>query len=639
MALAGVPASSYSQQNKKTPEPVAPTRTNEWPQFRGPNGSGVAEGFSLPSEFNSTKNLVWKTSVPFARSSPVVTANHVFLTASEGDKLITLALDRKTGKLLWRRDVARARHMPIYKANDAASPSPVSDGKNVFAFFGELGLISYGPDGTERWRVPLGPFNSFYGMGGSPVLAGNTLVMVCDHRTDSFIIAIDARNGKELWRKSRANFEAYSTPSIYTPKDGPAQVIVLGSQTVDAYSLANGKRLWWVNKIGSYPKGVPVVGTDMVYVMAEGAEQPFFPPYEESLKQFDSNKDQRLHREEMKSNADAYEHFGWVDANNDGYVDRAEYDFVRNSTTLGHGLTAVRLAGQGDLTSSNVVWSLKKAYPNIPAPLLYRGVMYLMKEGGIVSSLDPANGQILKQGRTPDALEEYYASPVAADGKIFLVSASGKVTVLKADPQWEILATNDLGEEVWATPAIAGSNLYIRTRNALYSFGAQSNDEINDRNWQNNSKIIAIRKIVNSAEANVRNGTFKTEHRICEEGWFSRLRIARDAKGTVRWYQHYQEGEDSSWDDNYYYDDAGKLRFVLMTSYAINGTREQHRAYFDESGHLLYHGRRLLKGPGYFGPPVEDLKELVQMDPKKDFAEATQGCKEVKSSAKHRART
>jgi outer membrane protein assembly factor BamB len=419
--------------------------TNDWLQFRGPNGTGVADGFTLPAEFGATKNLVWKTAVPFARSSPVVTADRVFLTASEGDKLITLALDRKTGKLLWRRDVVRARHMSIYKANDAASPSPVSDGKNVYAFFAELGLISYGPDGKERWRVPLGPFNSFYGMGGSPVLAGNTLVMVCDHRANSFILALDARTGKELWKTSRTNF---------------------------AYSLDKGTRLWWVSRVGSYPKGVPVVGTDMVYVLAEGADQPFFPPFEETLKKSDADKDQRIHRDEMKSEPDALEHFGWLDANNDGYVDRAEYDFVRNSTALGHGLTAVRLAGQGDVTASNVVWRMEKGYPNIPTPLIYRGVMYLMKEGGIVSTVDPANGKILKQGRTPDALEEYYASPVAADGKIFLVSASGKVTVLKADAQWEILAMNDLGEEVWATPAIAGGNLFIRTRNALYSFGA-----------------------------------------------------------------------------------------------------------------------------------------------------------------------
>jgi outer membrane protein assembly factor BamB len=113
--------------------------TNDWPQFRGPNGTGVAEGSALPAEFSATKNVVWKTSVPFARSSPVVTADRVFLTATEGDKLITFALDRKTGKVLWRREVTRARHMPLYKANDGASPTPVSDGKNVYAFFGELG--------------------------------------------------------------------------------------------------------------------------------------------------------------------------------------------------------------------------------------------------------------------------------------------------------------------------------------------------------------------------------------------------------------------------------------------------------------------------------------------------------------------
>ena len=449
-------------------------RTNEWLQFRGPNGAGVAEGFSLPAEFSSTKNVAWKTPVPFARSSPVITADRIFLTATEGDKLITLALDRKTGKLLWRRDATRARHMPIYKANDGASPTPVSDGKNVYAFFAELGLISYGPDGKERWRMPLGPFNSFYGMGGSPILVGNTLVMVCDQRTDSFIIAVDTRNGKELWKKSRPNFEAYSTPAIYRPKVGPAQAIVLGSQSVDAYSLDKGERLWWVTRIGSYPKGVPVMGTEMVYVIGEGGDEPFLPPFNEMLKQFDADKDQRIHRDEVKSQKEALEHFGWLDANSDGYIERTEHDFVRNSTTSGHGLTAVRLPGQGDLTSSNIVWQLKKAYPGIPAPLVYRGVMYLMKEGGIVSSVDPASGQVLKQGRTPNALEEYYASPVAGDGKIFVVSASGKVTVLKADAQWEILATSDLDEEVWATPAIAGGNLYIRTRNALYAFAAST---------------------------------------------------------------------------------------------------------------------------------------------------------------------
>jgi outer membrane protein assembly factor BamB len=443
---------------------------DEWLRFRGPNGSGVAEGAGLPAEFGPQRNVLWKTAVPFARSSPVVTRDRVFLTASEGEKLITICLDRKTGKVLWRREAVRGRYMPIYRANDPASPSPVSDGKNVFLFFAELGLLSYGPNGDERWRVPLGPFNSFYGMGASPVLTGNTLVMVCDQRTNSFIIAVDAHNGKIRWKKDRPNQEAYSTPVVYTPPRGSAQVIVFGSSTLDAYSVDTGERLWWVKQVGSYPKGVPVLGSDMVYVSASGSDEPFLPPFEASLKQYDTDKDRRLHREEMKSHAEAYDHFGWLDSNNDAYVDQLEYDFVRNSTLSGHGVSAIRLGGQGDLTSTNVVWRVKKSYPDIPAPLLYRSVLYLVKDGGIISSLDPVSGQVLKMDRTPTATEEYFASPVAADGKVFLLSASGKVTVLKAGGQWEILAVNDLGEECWATPAIAGGNLYIRTRNALYCF-------------------------------------------------------------------------------------------------------------------------------------------------------------------------
>jgi len=463
-------AQNGSQNSKRATSPPA---NNDWLQFRGPNGTGVADGPTLPEQFGAKKNLAWKAPVPFGRSSPVVTADRVFLTASEGDKLVTLALDRKTGKMLWRRDVVRARHTPMYKANDAASPTPVSDGKNVIVFFGELGLISYGPEGNERWRVPLGPFRNFYGMAGSPVLAGNTLVLVADQVANSFLLAVDARNGKVLWKKDRTNYEGWSTPVVYTPKKGPTQLLVLGSYSLDAYSLDKGERLWWVTKVGTYPKGVPALSGDMLYVNGEGSDEPFFPPYEDSLKKWDKDNNQRIQFEEMKDDP-WQEHFGWLDANSDGSIDRAEYDLIRTGTsTSGHGITSVRLgdvSSRGDLTPTNVAWRLKKSYPNIPSPLVYRDVMYLMKEGGIVTSLNPATGEVLKMGRTPEALEGYYASPVAADGKIFMVSESCKVTVLKAGAQWEVLATNDLDEECWATPAIAGNSLFVRTRSSLYSF-------------------------------------------------------------------------------------------------------------------------------------------------------------------------
>ncbi|HXW05625.1 MAG TPA: PQQ-binding-like beta-propeller repeat protein [Vicinamibacterales bacterium] len=445
----------------------------DWRRFRGPNGSGVGTASSLPAEFGPATNLYWKAEVPFGRSSPVIAGNRIFLTASEGDKLITMCFDRSSGKLLWRREATRARQMSIYKGNDPASPTPVSDGTNVYVFFAELGLISYGPDGRERWRLPLGPFNTFYGIGASPVFESGTLVMVCDQRTDSHVLAVDARDGTVRWKSDRSStVEGYATPVIYSPAVGEPQVLVLGSHTLEAYALNTGRRLWWVGQLGYAPKGVPVIGRDMVYVSAPGGDEPAYPPFDEGLKQYDANGDRRIQYEELRSEPGIQEHFGWMDSNGDGAIDRAEYDPIRNASAVGHGLAAIRLGGTGNLTATNIAWRVKKAYPNVPAPLLYDGVLYVVRTGGIITSLHPQSGEVLKTGRSESAIEEYFSSPVAADGKVFLVSESGKVTVLKSGEQWEIVAVNDLAEEVWATPAIAEDAIYIRTRSALYAFRA-----------------------------------------------------------------------------------------------------------------------------------------------------------------------
>ena len=194
------------------------------------------------------------------------------------------------------------------------------------------------------------------------------------------------------------------------------------------------------------------------------------PPFDEGLKAFDSNKDGRVQFEESRSNQEAHEHFGWMDANGDGVIDRAEYDVIRNAGAAGHGLTALKPGGKGNVTATNVAWREKKRYPNVAAPLLYKGVLYVVETGGIITSFDAQTGEALKTGRSEKAIEEYYSSPVAADNKVIMVSESGRITVLKAGGQWEILAVNDLDEEVWATPAIANGTVYIRTRTALYAF-------------------------------------------------------------------------------------------------------------------------------------------------------------------------
>jgi outer membrane protein assembly factor BamB len=152
----------------------------DWPQFRGPNGAGVADDSALPTEFSPQKNVAWKTSVPPGHSSPILTKTRIFLTAYENGKLLTLCLDRATGKILWRREAPRPRIEEAQPTNSPASPSPVTDGENVYVFFGDFGLISYSADGKERWNLPLGPFNNQNGHGSSPILAGKMVILICD---------------------------------------------------------------------------------------------------------------------------------------------------------------------------------------------------------------------------------------------------------------------------------------------------------------------------------------------------------------------------------------------------------------------------------------------------------------------------
>src|SRR2546426_19352 len=172
----------------------------DWPQFRGVNASGVSDAMNLPVEFGPTKNVIWKTSLPAGHSSPVLTADRIFVTASDADKLYVITLDRASGKILWRREVPRTRKQELHKSNSPVSPSVATDGRNTYAFFTDFGLVSHGPDGEERWRVTLGPFNNPFGMGASPVLANGKVMQVCDSETGSFLIAVDQKNGRVAWR-------------------------------------------------------------------------------------------------------------------------------------------------------------------------------------------------------------------------------------------------------------------------------------------------------------------------------------------------------------------------------------------------------------------------------------------------------
>ena len=455
---------------------VAVACAQDWPRFRGPNGSGVSESTGLPAEIAPKKNLLWRVEVPMGRSSPIVVKNRIYLTAMAGEKLVVLAFDGQSGRKIWQRNFSPGNRNRIFVGNDTSTPTAASDGENIYVFFPDLGLISLDPAGAERWLVKLGPFDSFYGVSSSPIVDGEVVVLVCDQRSGSFAVALNKNSGRVLWRVERKQglTEAYSTPAIYAPPDGKRQLIVTGAYRVDGYDLETGENLWWIGRQGNYPIGSPVLLGDLVVAVGTGGDTPEYPSFDALLAQLDANKDGKLSREEFSKDPLIRDHFGWVDTNKDDIITRAEWDQKLKESVSEHGVTGSRIGGTGDRTASNLIWRNTKSFSNITSPLIYRGVLYLVKNGGIITTLDPQTGAVLKAGRTPDAIDEYFASPVAADGKIFLLSHSGKVTVLKADPQWEVLSVGDLEETAQATPAISHGRIYIRTHKALYSFGAPS---------------------------------------------------------------------------------------------------------------------------------------------------------------------
>jgi len=449
------------------------TLRGEWPQFRGPNGSGVDPAGTYPVAFSPATNVKWKTAVPYGQSSPVVVGNHVYLTASDGDRLLTIGLDAGTGRELWRKEIKPATRHKIYRANDPASPSPAADADGVVVFFPDVGLVAYTHDGQERWKAPLGPFKSFYGMAASPILADGLAILVCDQQTGSFVVAFDRRTGQQRWRQERPTaVDAYATPMVFRNGSAAAQLIVLGSTRLDSYALDTGEHRWWLPIGSSGAMGTALASGDTIYIATAGSTEPFLPPFEAALQKHDADKDGRISSREFGQEKEMAEHFGFFDHDADGFVTDKEWSVMRSLGVGDFGAVAIRPGeARGQLEKSAVQWRFTKNMPYIPAPLLYKGVLYLVKDGGIITALDAGTGRLLKEGRTDKALGEYHASPVAADDKVFLASTDGKVTVLKAGGQWEVLGVNDLGEEIHSTPALSGGRLYLRTRNLVYSFG------------------------------------------------------------------------------------------------------------------------------------------------------------------------
>ncbi|NQW02729.1 MAG: PQQ-binding-like beta-propeller repeat protein [Acidobacteria bacterium] len=405
-----------------------------WGQWRGPFATGVSKTATPPVEWSETKNIQWKVAIPGRSSStPIVWGDRVFLlTAVPADpastaglpprgsvpapslhKFMIMTLDRRTGKTLWEKVVREETPHERHQENGTwASSSALTDGEIIIAPFESRGLYAFDMDGTPIWEKDLGDkrMRSQFGEGTTPVLSGPFLVYVWDHQGQSFIVALNKHTGEELWRQPRNEIDTWATPLI-TTVNGKGQVITGAMNQIQAYDLETGAPIWHTTGLTMNPIPSPVAEDGIAILMS-------------------------------------------------GY--------------RGNRLKAINLAeAKGDITDTPAVaWTYERDTPYVPSPLLYDGVLYFVKSNnGILSVLDAKTGSPHYIQQRLDAVPNVFASPVGADGRVYIVGRDGSTMVLRHGPTFEVLATNTLDDGFDASPALVGGEMFLKGYRFLYKIG------------------------------------------------------------------------------------------------------------------------------------------------------------------------
>jgi outer membrane protein assembly factor BamB len=395
-----------------------------WPQFRGPNTQGHSAETSLPLRWSATENIAWKTELPGeAWSSPIVWGNHVFVTTAtdNGVTCRVIALDRKTGRILWNKEVFRQTLRRKEGRNSYATPTPATDGKLVYVCFGDGSFAALDFDGRVAWINRDYPFYGQHGLGTALLLHDGLLMMARDGSSDgedkkigwqipwdkSYVVALDAKTGKERWKASRGLSRiSHGTPAIWKAPDGRAQVISEAGDVLQGFDLKTGARLWTSEVIGEGKVPSVVLGDGLVFTAG-----------------------------------------GWGGK---------------------ESIKAFRLGGAGELKESNLVWEQKKGMPKVPSMIYVKPHLFAITDGGVATCMNAATGELLWQQRVGG---NFSASPVAAEGRIYFVGDNGETTVIKAGATFEVLAKNSLEETVQASPAISQGQIFIRTEKHLFAIG------------------------------------------------------------------------------------------------------------------------------------------------------------------------
>ena len=424
----------------------------DWPQFRGRHAAGVADGAKLPDAWDgaSGKSLLWKTRIPgLAHSSPVVWGDQVFVTtaissrpdatfkpglygagtASEDmteHRFQLISLDRRTGKVQWERTAytgapKEKRHIKATYAN----ATPATDGRYVAAFFGSMGLYVYDLSGKLKWKRDLGRIDAGayddasyeWGNASSPILWKDLVIVQCDQQKGSFLIALRLADGEIAWRAERDELPSWATPTVYPgTAGGTAELVTNAPKFIRGYDPATGKELWRLGRSSNITAPTPVFDGELIVVMS--GRRPNAPIF-----------------------------------------------------VLKPGAAGDITLPEGAPSGGSVVWTRLNAGSYMPTPIAYGGHLYVLKNQGIFTCYDLRTGELRYEQRLPEITSGFSASPVAADGKLYLPSEDGDVLVVKAGPEFALIGRNPMGQPLMATPAISGGMLLVRGERDLFAIG------------------------------------------------------------------------------------------------------------------------------------------------------------------------
>ncbi len=416
---------------------VLPAAADNWPQWRGPAGDGVCRETAVPLAWSKHFGMAWTCPLPgWGTSTPVVWGDAVFVTSQENnERLLLLRIDKKTGKIAWTQEAGRERspqvdlfrkqgdarrHQKFHRDHNYATPSPATDGERVIVHFGNGDLAAYDFDGKQIWRRNLqkdhGEYTIWWGHGNSPLLYKDLVISACmqdscadlpGKPSESYVVAHDKRTGKEVWKTLRMTgakaerCDSYTTPIVFQ-NNGRDEIVVMGGQMVDAYDPATGKQLWYLPGLtGIRCVTGPVAAHGMVYV-TQGMRRP---------------------------------------------------------------LWAIKPAGNGGLSRKNIAWKLEQGTPDSPTPVIWRDLMFMVDNNGIVRCLNALSGRLLWKERIKGG---YRASPIAAEGRIYFLNTEGLTTVVSASTRYDRLTENPLDDTTFASPAVSDGKIFIRGKKALY---------------------------------------------------------------------------------------------------------------------------------------------------------------------------